>query len=90
MDRERQTLELLQLLGDDVAEAVLERLQPERAQKLRASMKADTPHRSTISRQREVLDEFECFFQFALKSIPPEPPAPTHSTVAYCRLALGV
>ena len=74
MDRERQTLELLQLLGDEVAEAVLERLQPERAQKLRASLKADTPHRSTISRQREVLDEFECFFQFALKSIPPEPP----------------
>lgn len=72
MDRERQTLELLQLLGDEVAEAVLERLQPERAQKLRASLKADTPHRSTISRQREVLDEFECFFQFALKSIPPE------------------
>lgn len=77
MDRERQTLELLQLLGDEVAEAVLERLQPERAQKLRASLKADTPHRSTISRQREVLDEFECFFQFALKSIPPEPPEAT-------------
>ena len=76
MDRERQTLELLQLLGDEVAEAVLERLQPERAQKLRASLKADTPHRSTISRQREVLDEFECFFQFALKSKPPEPVAP--------------
>ena len=76
MDRERQTLELLQLLGDEVAEAVLERLQPERAQKLRAGMKADTPHRSTISRQREVLDEFECFFQFALKSKPPEPVGP--------------
>jgi flagellar motor switch protein FliG len=76
MDRERQTLELLQLLGDEVAEAVLERLQPERAQKLRAGLKADTPHRSTISRQREVLDEFECFFQFALKSKPPEPVAP--------------
>ena len=76
MDRERQTLELLQLLGDEVAEAVLERLQPERAQKLRAGLKADTPHRSTISRQREVLDEFECFFQFAMKSKPPEPVAP--------------
>lgn len=72
MDRERQTLELLQLLGDEVANAVLERLQPERAEKLRAGLKADTPHRSTISRQREVLDEFECFFQFALKSKPPE------------------
>jgi flagellar motor switch protein FliG len=76
MDRERQTLELLQLLGDEVAEAVLERLQPERAQKLRAALKADTPHLSTISRQREVLDEFECFFQFALKSKPPEPVPP--------------
>ena len=76
MDRERQTLELLQLLGDEVAEAVLERLQPERAQKLRAALKADTPHLSTISRQREVLDEFECFFQFALKSKPSEPVPP--------------
>jgi len=76
MDRERQTLELLQLLGDEVAEAVLERLQPERARKLRAALKADTPHLSTISRQREVLDEFECFFQFALKSKPSEPVPP--------------
>lgn len=76
MDRERQTLELLQLLGDDVAEAVLERLQPERADKLRASLKSDKPHLSTIGRQREVLDEFECFFQFALKSRPPEPASP--------------
>ncbi len=73
MDRERQTLELLQLLGDEVAEEVLGRLQPERAEKLRASLKADQPHISTISRQREVLDDFECFFQFALKSKPPEP-----------------
>ena len=73
MDRERQTLELLQLLGDEVAEEVLGRLQPERAEKLRASLKSDRPLLSTISRQREVLDEFECFFQFALKSKPPEP-----------------
>lgn len=72
MDRERQTLELLQLLGDEVADAVLSRLQPERAAKLRASLKAPTPVRSTISRQREVLDEFECFFQFALKALPSE------------------
>lgn len=73
MDRERQTLELLQLLGDEVAEAVLSRLQPERAAKLRAGLKAPVALRSTISRQREVLDEFELFFQFALKSQPPEP-----------------
>jgi flagellar motor switch protein FliG len=71
MDRERQTLELLQLLGDEVADAVLGRLQPDRAEKLRAGLKTDTPHLSTISRQREVLDEFECFFQFAMKNRPP-------------------
>ncbi len=73
MDRERQTLELLQLLGDEVAEAVLGRLQPERAEKLRAGMKSDSPHVSTISRQRDVLDEFEIFFQFAMKNQPQEP-----------------
>jgi hypothetical protein len=79
MDRERQTLELLQLLGDEVAEAVLGRLQPERAEKLRAEMKADRPHISTISRQREVLDEFECFFQFAMRARPPESETPDSS-----------
>lgn len=68
MNRERQTLELLTLLGDDVANAVLERLQPERAQTLRSRMSDELLQKSTISRQREVLDEFECFFQFALKS----------------------
>ncbi|MFO0976930.1 MAG: FliG C-terminal domain-containing protein [Planctomycetaceae bacterium] len=80
MDRERQTLELLQLLGDEVADAVLSRLQPERAAKLRASLKTPAAVRSTISRQREVLDEFECFFQFALKSLPPEPKEETPET----------
>lgn len=68
MDRELQTLELLQLLGDDVAEAVLTRLLPERADKLRSGLKADARKRSTIRQQREVLDEFECFFQFAMQS----------------------
>ena len=77
MDRERQTLELLQLLGDEVAEAVLGRLQPERAEKLRAGMKSDSPHVSTISRQRDVLDEFEIFFQFAMKNQPQEPNPPS-------------
>ncbi len=79
MDRERQTLELLQLLGDEVAEAVMERLQPEQAEKLRARLIADSPHISTISRQREVLDEFECFFQFALRTKPSETQQPSAS-----------
>ena len=68
MDRERQTLELLQLLGDDVAESVLTRLQPERADRLRSGLKADARKPSTMRRQREVLDEFECFFHFAMKA----------------------
>ena len=70
MDRERQTFELLQLLGDDVAEAVLSRLEPDRAALLRTGMQSDATRRSTIGRQRAVLDEFDCFFQFALKSLP--------------------
>ncbi len=72
MDRERQTFELLQLLGDDVAEVVLSRLQPERAALLRSGMQSDKTRRSTIGRQRAVLDDFDCFFQFALKSLPKE------------------
>ena len=72
MDRKRQTLELLELLGDEVTAAVLGRLQPERAETLRARMMADRPHISTIGRQREVLNEFECFLQFALKGMPIE------------------
>lgn len=69
MNRERQTFELLQLLGDDVAEAVLSRLEPDRAAVLRTGMQSDATRRSTIGRQRAVLDEFDCFFQFALKSL---------------------
>ncbi len=76
MDRERQTFELLQLLGDDVAEAVLSRLEPERAAMLRTGMQSDKTRRSTIGRQRAVLDEFDCFFQFALKSLPRNRTAP--------------
>lgn len=78
MDRERQTFELLQLLGDDVAEVVLSRLQPEQAALLRSGMLSDKSRRSTIGRQRAVLDDFDCFFQFALKSLPQT----THEAIA--------
>jgi flagellar motor switch protein FliG len=81
MDRERQTFELLQLLGDDVAEAVLSRLEPDRAALLRTGMQSDKTRRSTIGRQRAVLDEFDCFFQFALKALPKEPVANSESDV---------
>ena len=45
MDRERQTLELLQLLGDEVAEGVLARLQPEQAAMLRSGMQSHKTRR---------------------------------------------
>lgn len=72
MDRERQISELLQLLGDDVADVVLSRLQPERAALLRSGMQSDKTRHSTIGRQRAVLNDFDRFFQFALKSLPPQ------------------
>ena len=72
MDRERQISELLQLLGDDVADVVLSRLQPERAALLRSGMLSDKTRHSTIGRQRAVLNDFDRFFQFALKSLPPQ------------------
>ncbi len=69
MDRQQQTIELLQLLGNDVAEIVLAQLSPEQAQKIRDSIA--TPPSQVLfrpKRQRELLDSFDEFFQFALKS----------------------
>lgn len=74
MDRQRQTIELLQLLGDDVAQSVLAQLPPEHAARLQASIRR--PPTEILLRprkQRELLDNFEEFFQFALKAAPPRP-----------------
>jgi flagellar motor switch protein FliG len=69
MDRQRQTIELLQLLGDDVAQSVLARLEPEQAARLKANITvkpSDVPWRPR--QQRELLDDFEEFLQFALSN----------------------
>ncbi|MCA9033767.1 MAG: hypothetical protein KDA91_01495 [Planctomycetaceae bacterium] len=69
MNRQRQTIELLQLLGDDVAEAVLAQLNPSKASVIREGI--SKPPGEVLfrpKRQRAILDEFDEFFQFALRA----------------------
>ncbi|MBL8819060.1 MAG: hypothetical protein JNL58_23730 [Planctomyces sp.] len=79
MNRQRQTIELLQLLGDDVAEAVLAQLNVESAQMLRKAIQQQQPKILRPKQQRQLLDEFEDFLQFAKQQAasltPPTPPA---------------
>ena len=69
MDRQRQTIELLQLLGNDVAQMVLAQLSQEQAEKIREGI-AKPPDQVLFrpKHQRELLDNFEEFFQFALRT----------------------
>jgi flagellar motor switch protein FliG len=91
MDRQRQTIELLQLLGEDVTESVLAQLEPGQASRIRAELnqKSATPMVLRPRHQRALLDDFQEFFQFAVRNgrigpvlhqeTPPEPepePAP--------------
>jgi flagellar motor switch protein FliG len=88
MDRQRKTIELLQLLGDDVAEMVLAQLDPGQATRIRSELSQTSgPVVLRPKRQRELLDDFQQFYQFALRnerSAPqlheepePEPAPPT-------------
>ncbi len=69
MDRQRQTIELLHLLGNDIAENILAQLPPDQAQKLRIGM-TQSPSQVLLRprQQRQLLDSFDEFFQFALKA----------------------
>ncbi len=70
MDRQRQTIELLQLLDEDVAEKVLARLPPDKAARLRASMsKSPSENLLRATQQRALLDDFDQFFRFARTAI---------------------
>lgn len=66
MNRQRQVMELLQLLGDDAAEAVLSRLTDDLAQQVRKTIQQQPAKVLQPKQQRQLLDEFEEFFQFAL------------------------
>jgi flagellar motor switch protein FliG len=70
MNGESRTLELLNLLGDDVAEEVLQRLSPEQAQRLRDARKQQQVPKASPKSQRHLLNEFEQFFRYALSSRP--------------------
>jgi flagellar motor switch protein FliG len=78
MDRQRQTIELLQLLGDDVAEKVLAQLDPGQANRIRTELsQSSSPMLLRPKKQRELLDDFQQFFQFAIRndrlSVGPDP-----------------
>lgn len=73
MNSQTQTVELLKLLGADAAEAVLERMHPDQATVLRASLQ--TAGRSDLRRERglELLDQFERFMEFAGRTAVADP-----------------
>ncbi len=66
MNRQRQVMELLQLLGDDAVEAVLSRLTDDLAQQVRKTIQQQPAKVLQPKQQRQLLDEFEEFFKFAL------------------------
>lgn len=65
--KEKQVLALLELLGDDVADAVLSRLRPERAKQLRTQLaKGELDDEGTDP--SELLADFEKFFRFVVET----------------------
>ena len=73
MTEQQQAAELLKLLGDETAEAVLAHLRPEQADTLRGLLDKSANSRLRPSKKTELLDNFERFFQFALKTSPRGP-----------------
>lgn len=69
--REERVLTLLHLLGEEAAEQVLGCLDPQLTGPLRDRLKSLPALPPSVRRQRQVLEEFERFFSFALKSAPP-------------------
>ena len=68
--QEQQVVELLKLLGDDVAEAVYSHLRPEQAESIRRGLQSADEKPLPKAKQAELLDNFERFFQFAVRSSP--------------------
>lgn len=66
MNSQTQTIELLKLLGDDTAEAVLAHLDPAQASTLRAGLAEDRSAEVDQDDQRELLSQFERFMEFAV------------------------
>lgn len=66
MNPQTQTIELLKLLGDDTAEAVLAHLDPVQAKTLRAGLTDDPSEDLDQEDHRELLSQFERFMDFAV------------------------
>jgi flagellar motor switch protein FliG len=66
MNSQTQTIELLKLLGGDTAEAVLAHLDDAQAERLRAGLRAETTVEVDQDDQRDLLDQFGRFMDFAV------------------------
>ena len=69
-DRKQQSVELLKLLGEDTAEAVLSHMPAEYAAEIRLQIQGGPARIMRTKQKRALLNDFECFFEFALKSSP--------------------
>jgi flagellar motor switch protein FliG len=67
--QDRKVVELLRLLGDDLAESVLAKLRPERASQLRKQIESAPPAPLSAQRRLQILEEFDRFFEL----LKPEP-----------------
>jgi len=70
MNTQLQTIELLKLLGDDTAEAVLAHLAPAQAAELRAGLTTDDSLDFDRDDRRSLLDQFGRFMEFAVQHNP--------------------
>ena len=66
MNSQTQTIELLRLLGDDAAEAVLAHLDPAQAARLRAGLSDEESDDIDQDDYRDLLDQFGRFMDFAV------------------------
>ena len=66
MNSQTQTIELLKLLGGDTAEAVLAHLDAAQADQLRAGLRGESAVEVDQDDQRELLDQFGRFMDFAV------------------------
>lgn len=66
MNPQTQTIELLKLLGDDTAEAVLAHLDPVQAKTLRAGLAENPSEDVDQEDHRDLLSQFERFMDFAV------------------------
>lgn len=63
ISQDRKVVELLRLLGDEVAESVLAELRPERASQLRKQIEGGTPAPLSARKRLQILEEFDRFFE---------------------------